>query len=334
MCNEKNYIQQFNKISKAGIVGVMVGLYSLYNLLSVYLSNNIVEPFKVIKMLDMNTMLMTLFNNDIRSENSIGWNMGLPVTILLIGLIILSYKTNENTNWKKWIVGAGIGYLLIFNWWPVGSLINTPLSIIQFYGRFYVVISLLISVGFVLFLNQNNVSKKRLILLNILIMVFSLSAIYQNHYNYWTYHQPLTSSNYYSTLKSRSTFADYLPAKDSEKKVSVLSEENITSPQQKKLTNNSVTFKVNSKKERIISLPAVLYKGKNYNIWVNKQKVQSLSSKVLKVKVAKGFNTIKFESINNKNEIFLIFSVSSFLAFSMYLFFKNRQNFILTSSKL
>lgn len=322
------------EISKAGIVGVMVGLYSLYNLLSVYLSNNIVEPFKVIKMLDMNTMLMTLFNNDIRSENSIGWNMGLPVTILLIGLIILSYKTNENTNWEKWIVGAGIGYLLIFNWWPVGSLINTPLSIIQFYGRFYVVISLLISVGFVLFLNQNNVSKKRLILLNILIMVFSLSAIYQNHYNYWTYHQPLTSSNYYSTLKSRSTFADYLPAKDSEKKVSVLSEENITSPQQKKLTNNSVTFKVNSKKERIISLPAVLYKGKNYNIWVNKQKVQSLSSKVLKVKVAKGFNTIKFESINNKNEIFLIFSVSSFLAFSMYLFFKNRQNFILTSSKL
>lgn len=100
------------------------------------------------------------------------------------------------------------------------------------------------------------------------------------------------------------------------------------------MTNNSVTFKVNSKKERIISLPAVLYKGKNYNIWVNKQKVQSLSSKVLKVKVAKGFNTIKFESINNENEIFLIFSVSSFLAFSMYLFFKNRQNFILTSSKL
>lgn len=124
-----------------------------------------------------------------------------------------------------------------------------------------------------------------------------------------------------------------MPAKDSEKKVSVLSEENITSPQQKELTNNSVTFKVNSKKERIISLPAVLYKGKNYNIWVNKEKVHSLSSKVLKVKVVKGFNSIKFESINNKNEIFLIFSVSSFLAFSMYLFFKNRQNFILTSSK-
>ena len=199
---------------KAGLVGILIGLYAIYNLLDVYLLNNIVEPFKTIKMLDMNTMLTTLLNNDIKSENSIGWNLGLPVTILLISLLILAYKAQQNSTWKTWIISAGVIYLFIFNWWPTESLVNTPLSIIQFYGRLFVIIGLLISIGFVLFLNHHTVSTKRLVLLNLLIIAFSLSAVYQNHYNYWTYRQPLNSSNYYTTLKNRSTFSDYYLLKD------------------------------------------------------------------------------------------------------------------------
>ena len=311
---------------KAGLVGILVGLYAIYNLLDVYLLNNIVEPFKTIKMLDMNTMLTTLLNNDIKSENSIGWNLGLPVTILLISLLILAYKAQQNSTWKIWIISAGVIYLFIFNWWPTESLVDTPLSIIQFYGRLFVIIGLLISIGFVLFLNHHTVSTKRLVLLNLLIIAFSLSAIYQNHYNYWTYRQSLNSSNYYTTLKNRSTFSDYLPAKGSKTNVSVLFDENITVPKQKKLTNNSVSFKVKANKNKTVSLPVVMYNGKNYNIWVNNVQTQSLSAKLLRVKLTKGTNTIKLTSTNNKNELLLIVSVGSFIGFSSYLFFRNRKN--------
>nr|CCC56690.1 putative uncharacterized protein [Weissella thailandensis fsh4-2] len=310
---------------KAGLVGILIGLYAIYNLLDVYLLNNIVEPFKTIKMLDMNTMLTTLLNNDIKSENSIGWNLGLPVTILLISLLILAYKAQQNSTWKIWIISAGVIYLFIFNWWPTESLVNTPLSIIQFYGRLFVIIGLLISIGFVLFLNHHTVSTKRLVLLNLLIIAFSLSAVYQNHYNYWTYRQPLNSSNYYTTLKNRSTFSDYLPAKGSKTNVSVLFDENITVPKQKKLTNNSVSFKVKANKNKTVSLPVVMYNGKNYNIWVNNVQTQSLSTKLLRVKLTKGTNTIKLTSTNNKNELLLIVSVGSFIGFSSYLFFRNRK---------
>ena len=141
-----------------------------------------------------------------KSENSIGWNLGLPVTILLISLLILAYKAQQNSTWKTWIISAGVIYLFIFNWWPTESLVDTPLSIIQFYGRLFVIIGLLISIGFVLFLNHHTVSTKRLVLLNLLIIAFSLSAIYQNHYNYWTYRQSLNSSNYYTTLKNPQYF--------------------------------------------------------------------------------------------------------------------------------
>ena len=311
---------------KAGLVGILVGLYAIYNLLDVYLLNNIVEPFKTIKMLDMNTMLTTLLNNDIKSENSIGWNLGLPVTILLISLLILAYKAQQNSTWKTWIISAGVIYLFIFNWWPTESLVDTPLSIIQFYGRLFVIIGLLISIGFVLFLNHHTVSTKRLVLLNLLIIAFSLSAIYQNHYNYWTYRQSLNSSNYYTTLKNRSTFSDYLPAKGSKTNVSVLFDENITVPKQKKLTNKSVSFKVKANKNKTVSLPVVMYNGKNYNIWVNNVQTQSLSAKLLRVKLTKGTNTIKLTSTNNKNELLLIVSVGSFIGFSSYLFFRNRKN--------
>lgn len=310
---------------KAGLVGILIGLYAIYNLLDVYLLNNIVEPFKTIKMLDMNTMLTTLLNNDIKSENSIGWNLGLPVTILLISLLILAYKAQQNSTWKIWIISAGVIYLFIFNWWPTESLVNTPLSIIQFYGRLFVIIGLLISIGFVLFLNHHTVSTKRLVLLNLLIIAFSLSAVYQNHYNYWTYRQPLNSSNYYTTLKNRSTFSDYLPAKGSKTNVSVLFDENITVPKQKKLTNNSVSFKIKANKNKTVSLPVVMYNGKNYNIWVNNVQTQSLSAKLLRVKLTKGTNTIKLASTNNKNELLLIVSVGSFIGFSSYLFFRNRK---------
>ena len=311
---------------KAGLVGILIGLYAIYNLLDVYLLNNIVEPFKTIKMLDMNTMLTTLLNNDIKSENSIGWNLGLPVTILLISLLILAYKAQQNSTWKTWIISAGVIYLFIFNWWPTESLVDTPLSIIQFYGRLFVIIGLLISIGFVLFLNHHTVSTKRLVLLNLLIIAFSLSAIYQNHYNYWTYRQSLNSSNYYTTLKNRSTFSDYLPAKGSKTNVSVLFDENITVPKQKKLTNKSVSFKVKANKNKTVSLPVVMYNGKNYNIWVNNVQTQSLSAKLLRVKLTKGTNTIKLTSTNNKNELLLIVSVGSFIGFSSYLFFRNRKN--------
>lgn len=68
-----------------------------------------------------------------------------------------------------------------------------------------------------------------------------------------------------------------------------------------------------------------MYNGKNYNIWVNNVQTQSLSAKLLRVKLTKGTNTIKLASTNNKNELLLIVSVGSFIGFSSYLFFRNRK---------
>lgn len=69
-----------------------------------------------------------------------------------------------------------------------------------------------------------------------------------------------------------------------------------------------------------------MYNGKNYNIWVNNVQTQSLSAKLLRVKLTKGTNTIKLTSTNNKNELRLIVSVGTFIGFSSYLFIRNRKN--------
>ncbi|MFH7308153.1 hypothetical protein [Weissella paramesenteroides] len=314
------------EMAKAGLVGLIIGSYSVYNLLSIYLSNKINKPFKAISMIDMNTMLKTLFNNDIASENSIGWNLGLPVTILLIYLLVASYKSSDKAVWKKWIVGAGVSYLLIFNWWPIQKLVNTPLGIIQFYGRFFVVISLLISVGYVLYLNHSQTNRRKLIFLNIIIIAFSLSAVYQNHYNYWTYRRSLTSSNYYSTLEKSYTFNDYLPITKPKENTSAL-KINTRSSGRRSLTNDSITLKFNTSKRQIISLPIVMYKGKNYDIWVNNNKSHSLSPNFLKIQATKGNNTVKMVSVeSNNNKSLLLFSITSFFAFSMYLIFINHQS--------
>ena len=69
-----------------------------------------------------------------------------------------------------------------------------------------------------------------------------------------------------------------------------------------------------------------MYNGKNYNIWVNNVQTQSLSAKLLRVKLTKGTNTIKLTSTINKNELLLIVSVGTFIGFSSYLFIRNRKN--------
>ncbi|WP_273724890.1 hypothetical protein, partial [Leuconostoc mesenteroides] len=71
-----------------------------------------------------------------------------------------------------------------------------------------------IGVSYLITFRKKNIKVSLIFGLNVVIIIFSLSALYNYHYNYFgpgTFHSKINSENYYGMINNTGTFADYLP---------------------------------------------------------------------------------------------------------------------------
>lgn len=312
---KKLTLNNIGEIFKAGFIGLIVGFYSIYNIIIVSLNNGIVQPPKSIFPLNMNDFFYSLLKNDLNEKMFTTWNLGLPIMVVMTLLFFKSLK-NNNKKWTSWIVLSSLLFLSLFDWWPYGIFVKTPLNIFQFLGRFLVLVIIMFSIGFVLYLNDKKIKKSLIFMFDIVVIAFSLSATFQMHNSptgetLWD-HSKLNSANYYKTIENSYTFAEFLPQGSNEKN----NIENSLKTGKLKIIpkNTGVVFKLERKVGETVSLPAVLYKGFNYDLYKNGVKINKIKYGVLKIKTESINNVIELESKNNINSVAFIISIVGFFA--------------------
>lgn len=308
---KQNVLQICLNITKAGILGIILGGYSVYNIAYIYVHNSIVGPPKGISPLDANTTLASILNNSISEHIFYGWNFGLPITsmIVILGIWSLFGKTK---NYKKIFITTMLFYSILFAWIPFNLLKDSPLGTVQFLGRFLIIVILMFSIGICLFVSNQTLRKDALIIINMSIILFSVFALFNNHNEFGEKnagHVKINSNNYYKILETNVTFAEFLPKEYLGPRKEILEDKKIVKIKNSKYNNNSVTYIIDSKENKNIIIPVVLYKGFNYELNNNGRVKVIKSTHMIKTSVKKGENHIIVKSINNKHKYMLLISL-------------------------
>lgn len=322
---------KFIQIIKAGIIGLILGFYIIYNIISITIQNSYLKPLKLIIPLNANDTFHALLANSIADYQISAWNLGLPVTAILIVLFIIGLVKTTNS-WQKWIISSGLLYCVLFSWLPFNIIATSPISLFQFLGRIIVVVALFLAIGASLFVQEINLHRSSVAIINIFIVAFSITATYNFHYTYsyqQTDHVKITNSNYYDVLNNTATFRDYLPTKSKQSTVSVLQNINFKkiSILSEKATASSVAYRIHSNSHQYITLPVVLYKGLNYEVYTNKQTRKISENNIVRVKVIPGNNDIIVKSIGNYHLFALLISLLGFIGMLFYSLWNTTKNF-------
>ena len=107
-------------------------------------------------------VIKAMLQNNI-TDRGVIFNIGIICFVLLCVLLVTSIVSKSDESWKKYILGAGIIYMLTLNIIPLPtSLPQTAIGIIQFTGRLLSIVMVLLVMGCVLFLkvNSNRVNVK------------------------------------------------------------------------------------------------------------------------------------------------------------------------------
>ena len=202
---------------------------------------------------------------------------------------MISIVSKANGSWKKYILGAGIVYILTLNVIPLPtSLPQTPVGIIQFTGRLLSIVMILLTVSCVLFLkeNSNRVNTKSSFIF--LFMIMSLLTVgsvrtYHNTVNDDPIRHYINNANYVGEIsKPTEGDMDYaLIGKNKQAIIGEMSHRYTVS----KASYNSIILKVDKKANQI---PFFLYKGIPYEVKVNDKNTKIKVGSILKLKVKRG----------------------------------------------
>lgn len=324
--DRKYLLDKLIQIIKSSIVAIFLGIYTIYNLVHMITNNHIEEPFKSIIAFSPSGVFMSTINNQIGEHGAQNWNMGLPVTLLVIffGTYCLVTKSNY---WKVYGSFSILFYFSLFTWIPYDLIKDSLLANVQFLGRLliFVVISLSIGVSYLITFRKKNIKVSLIFGLNVVIIIFSLSALYNYHYNYFgpgTSHSKINSENYYSMINNTSTFVDYLP-KNIEKGNSNTKQND--NKKILKIVNSSpkeITYSAYSAKNVDSRIPFITYRGLNYVISSNGQKVyMSGNANFIKVRLHRGQNKIIIKVRHNNSVYLLVVSMISFIILVIYMVF-------------
>ena len=324
--DRKYLLDKLIQIIKSSIVAIFLGIYTIYNLVHMITNNHIQEPFKAIIALSPSGVFMSTINNEIGEQGAQNWSMGLPVTMLVIffGTYCLVTKSNY---WKVYGSFSILFYFSLFTWIPYDLIKDSLLANVQFLGRLliFVLISLSIGVSYLITFRKKNIKVSLIFGLNVVIIIFSLSALYNYHYNYFgpgTFHSKINSENYYDMINNTGTFADYLP-KNIEKDNSNTKQND--NKKILKIVNSSpkeITYSAYSAKNVDYQIPFITYRGLNYVISSNGQKVyMSGNAKLIKVRLHRGQNKIIIKVRHNNSVYLLVVSIISFIILVIYMVF-------------
>lgn len=324
--DRKYLLDKLIQIIKSSIVAIFLGIYTIYNLVHMITNNHIQEPFKAIIALSPSGVFMSTINNEIGEQGAQNWSMGLPVTMLVIFLGTYCLVTKSNY-WKVYGSFSILFYFSLFTWIPYDLIKDSLLANVQFLGRLliFVLISLSIGVSYLITFRNKNIKVSLIFGLNVVIIIFSLSALYNYHYNYFgpgTTHSKINSENYYDMINNTATFADYLP-KNIEKDNSNTKQND--NKKILKIVNSSpkeITYSAYSAKNVDYQIPFITYRGLNYVISSNGQKVyMSGNAQLIKVRLHRGQNKITIKVRHDNSVYLLVVSIISFIILVIYMVF-------------
>lgn len=322
----KNMANKLFQIFTAAGLSFVLGFYVIYNNLFLSIRNVISLPAKYLVPLDANSSLQALLSNSMEEHQTSAWHLGLPVTVLIFILFILSFQKDRRI-WKNWVLISSVLYLLLFSWLPFDILKNNPLETIQFMGRILCIVALLFSVGVGYFVQAKEIRYRTFGIVNMLIVIFTLAAMHQLHYNYLapsTSHVAINSKNYYSLLENSSTFDDFLPAKHI-KQSNILSTNSQFRLIAQKSEINSVSYSIESKEFTLLKLPVVTYNGLNYKVYNNGTPIRINPGQILEIPIHSGRNNITVKSIGNYHMLaFLITALGFVGVISSFIILRHR----------
>lgn len=309
-------LQKIWAMLQAAGLALLVGLYSIVNLASLYLNAKFVEPDRYLFVVDPWSFLQAFVQNDMR--DTAYWAYGLPLFLLQIVLTVAVFKSERFKQWGAWIIAGDALTIALFNWWPWDKFTNSAVSLIQFLGRLNSLIVICIIVATVLYFAQRPVKGKwKIILVEALVCALSLSGTFHIHQQFLgssVYHDRLETKTYDDQLTSRYSFSDYLPVDKKTKKVDyeTNSPENVQLKETAR-TYNRIAFQVQTNGVEAVNLPVVTYRHFDYEILVNGKKVQSQSVNQPRLQLTAGTYTVSVQAKSSVHPVLLSLSLLSIL---------------------
>lgn len=232
--------------------------------------------------------LKAMLQNNITDKGVI-FNIGIVSFVLLSILLVVSIVSKTDESWKKYILGAGIVYILTLNIVPLPTnLPQTPIGIIQFTGRLLSIVMVLLTMGCVLFLEVNSDRVNVRSSLIFLFMIMSLLTVgsirtYHNTMNDDPIRYYINNNNYIKEISEpREGATDYaLIDKNKQAIINGINPKfNVSS-----VSCNSITLRVGEKTNQI---PFFLYKGIPYEVKLNGKNIKIDVGGILNVKAKRG----------------------------------------------
>ena len=279
----------------AGILSIPIIIFTVTNITNIALKNRIATTWRGLNSIDMWESLKAMLQNNI-TDRGVIFNIGIICFVLLCVLLVTSIVSKSDGSWKKYILGAGIIYILTLNIIPLPtSLPQTAIGIIQFTGRLLSIVMVLLVMGCVLFLkvNSNRVNVKSSLIF--LFMIMSLLAvgsvrIYHNTVNDDPIRYYIDNNNYIEEIsKPKDGAMDYALIRKNKQAITdgITPKFNVD-----KVSYDSITLRI---VERTNKIPFFLYKGIPYEVKLNGKNVKIDVGGILNIKAKRG-DTIQVSS--------------------------------------
>ncbi|MGY5391116.1 hypothetical protein [Ligilactobacillus salivarius] len=279
----------------AGILSIPIIIFTVTNITNIALKNRIATTWRGLNSIDMWESLKAMLQNNI-TDRGVIFNIGIICFVLLCVLLVTSIVSKSDGSWKKYILGAGIIYMLTLNIIPLPtSLPQTAIGIIQFTGRLLSIVMVLLVMGCVLFLkvNSNRVNVKSSLIF--LFMMMSLLAVgsvrtYHNTVNDDPIRYYIDNNNYIEEIsKPKDGAMDYALIRKNKQAITdgITPKFNVN-----KVSYDSITLRI---EERTNKIPFFLYKGIPYEVKLNGKNVKIDVGGILNIKAKRG-DTIQVSS--------------------------------------
>ncbi|MBN2921308.1 MAG: hypothetical protein JTJ28_17110 [Lactobacillus sp.] len=285
---KKLNLKEIGYLISAGILSLPIIVFTITNIANIALKNRIATTWRGINSIDMWESLKAMLQNNITDKGVI-FNIGIVSFVLLCILLVVSIVSKTDESWKKYILGAGIVYILTLNIVPLPTnLPQTSIGIIQFTGRLLSIVMVLLTMGCVLFLEVNsdrvNVRSSLIFLFMIMsLLTFGSIRTYHNTVNDDPIRYYINNNNYIKEISEpREGATDYaLIDKNKQAIINGINPKfNVSS-----VSCNSITLRVGEKTNQI---PFFLYKGIPYEVKLNGKNIKIDVGGILNVKAKRG----------------------------------------------
>ena len=279
----------------AGGLAVLIGFYSITNIIKISRANHLYTPGKKLVPIQVSEMVTNVLNNSIQDKSEV-FNIGLIGLGILLFLLIQLFRHQKLQSWNGWGLLAIVLFILTTAWLPFQKpwVINSIFGNIQFLGRILSLIILSLVIAITLYLTQNH--KYNVFMLtftSVLLIVMGIGSVSQFHWkkNDDPIRYYVNNKNLVATAQTEGYgFKDYAVANS---KGDILYLRANTPIKKYKGTGDEATFVVNASHRRA-TIPINLYKNVEYQIYVDGKKIKQFKcAKILSLALSRRNHKIK-----------------------------------------